>query len=425
MVRNLWLVINHDVRMVLQQWSFWLFSFIMPVILLFYFTYDAIQDSAPMEAVTSTGASTQSPPTLPKLGLVDEAKAIIRMPLGFPADLFTRYPNEAAAQSALEAGQISQYIHISTDYVSTGAVTVVTQNFRLLGSGEATGVAYGSNEAWVLEYLLNYNLIRNDGLLMALRNPTPGQLVEHHVLNPSTADAQNQPLMADIFRVVPFIFYFLLVLSGSYLLRSVVAEKENRTAEVLLLSLPPRDLMLGKILATSVVLTLQLLIWLGAAGLVFARNVANLQTTLLVLPAEFWLWAGLFLIFGYLLFSAVMAAAGALAPNAREGGQIIWALILPLMPTLMFASEFVEQPDSPLVLFLSLFPFSAPSAMVTRLAVGQVPVWQLSVSLAGLALTAWLFIYWAGRFFRADVLLSFAAFNWRRLVTDWRFSATP
>lgn len=120
-----------------------------------------------------------------------------------------------------------------------------------------------------------------------------------------------------------------------------------------------------------------------------------------------------------------MAAAGALAPNAREGGQIIWALILPLMPTLMFASEFVEQPDSPLVLFLSLFPFSAPSAMVTRLAVGQVPVWQLSVSLAGLALTAWLFIYWAGRFFRADVLLSFAAFNWRRLVTDWRFSATP
>jgi hypothetical protein len=62
----------------------------------------------------------------------------------------------------------------------------------------------------------------------------------------------------------------------------------------------------------------------------------------------------------------------------------------------------------------------APNATVTRLAAGDVPFWQIAASVAGLALTAWLFIAWAARFFRADTLLSFAAFNWRRLLTERR-----
>jgi ABC-2 type transport system permease protein len=90
------------------------------------------------------------------------------------------------------------------------------------------------------------------------------------------------------------------------------------------------------------------------------------------------------------------------------------------MPTLMFGPAFVEDPSSVLPVVLSLFPFSAPSAMVTRLAVAQVPLWQILLSLAGLALTAYLFIVFAARFFRADNLLSFESFNWRRLATGWR-----
>jgi ABC-2 type transport system permease protein len=86
----------------------------------------------------------------------------------------------------------------------------------------------------------------------------------------------------------------------------------------------------------------------------------------------------------------------------------------------MFSQLFVEEPNHPLTLVLSLFPFSAPSAMLTRLAVGEVPLWQVIVSLAGLALTTYLMVVLAGRFFRAGNLLSNAPFNWRRLATDWR-----
>lgn len=422
MLRSLWLIVKHDVGVILGQPTFWLFSFIMPAILLVYLSYDTVRgagqtgaDSAPTEPPAEVRAA------LPDIGLVDDAGLITRTPPGLPPDWPRRYRDQAAARAALEAGEIDQYVHLPADYLATGQVTVYDQDFQLLSSGEGMGVGYGSAQAWRLEYLVNYNLTGDAALLAQLRDPTPGALAVRHVVSPAPeAEAPASPLAGWVSSLVPFIFYFLLVLSGSYLLRSVVAEKENRTAEMLLLSLPPRDLMLGKILAMSVVMLVQLLIWAGGAALVLSRGAGLLPAAGLTFPPGFWFWAVVFLLLGYLLYASVMAAAGALAPNAREGGQVIWLLILPLMPTMMFSSDFVEQPDGPLTLFLSLFPFSAPSAMVTRLAVGPVPLWQIGVSLAGLALTTWLFIVWAGRFFRADHLLSFTSFNWRRLLTDWR-----
>ncbi|MFN2166850.1 MAG: ABC transporter permease, partial [Anaerolineae bacterium] len=90
------------------------------------------------------------------------------------------------------------------------------------------------------------------------------------------------------------------------------------------------------------------------------------------------------------------------------------------MPTLMFGRMFVQEPDHAMVLILSLFPFSAPSAMVTRLAVTTVPLWQILVSLAGVALTAYLFVSLSARFFQAGNLLSSTPFSWRRLLNGWR-----
>ncbi|MGC9334236.1 MAG: ABC transporter permease, partial [Anaerolineae bacterium] len=87
-----------------------------------------------------------------------------------------------------------------------------------------------------------------------------------------------------------------------------------------------------------------------------------------------------------------------------------------------FAQAFVDEPHGTLSLVLSLFPFSAPSAMVTRLAVATVPWWQVLLSLGGVAVTAYVFVVLAGRFFRAGNLLSQQAFSWRRMLTAWRNS---
>jgi ABC-2 type transport system permease protein len=203
-------------------------------------------------------------------------------------------------------------------------------------------------------------------------------------------------------------------------MRSVAAEKENRTAEVLLLSLDPRDLMVGKLLGLSIVALLQLSVWLGAGILIMDWGSEWLNVSAFSFSPTFFVWAFLFLVFGYLLYASVMAAGGAIAPNAREAGKVTFLLIVPLMPTLMFGSLFAEDPNGTFATALSLIPFSAPSAMVTRLAVADVPLWQPVVSLAGLAITAYVLVLLSARFFRADHLLSDAAFSWHRLATGWR-----
>jgi ABC-2 type transport system permease protein len=421
-MRNIWLVIKQEVVTTLKRPSFWIMTFLVPVLLLGVQVYSAIQDSdLDLGGADADKTEETSSIEMPVIGLVDEVELIAKMPAGFPPDLFRPYADEATARAALEADEIEQYVHIPADYVATGDVTVYDKNFQILASGENMGAAFHSTNEWMLGYLINLNLTGDEQLVSALRDPVPGAYAERHVINPPVETDESVRALAEVIaRVMPYMFYFILLVGSSYLLRSVADEKENRTVEVLLLSLHPRQLMTGKILGLSVVTLVQLGIWLGGGMLILNQGKALLDVSGFAFPPGFVVWAFLFLALGFLLFSSVMAAAGAIAPTAREGNQAIWLLMLPLMPTLMFSSLFVEEPNSPLVLVLSLFPFSAPSAMVTRLALGEVPLWQIMVSLAGLALTTYLMVVLAARFFRAGNLLSDASFSLRRLATEWR-----
>ncbi len=423
-MRNIWLVVKHDIGATFRQRSFWFLTLLMPVLLMALNAYYIIQDSSPRgtgsdaDKVETGSAELDS---MPAIGLVDEAGLIAQMPPGFPADLFVSFPDGAAARAALEGGEIEQYVQIPIDYIASGQVSVYDQNFQILQSGENMGVAFGSDSVWVLQYLIDYNLAGDEQLLRALGNPVPAPLAEFHAIHPLPETGRGDRALAEVVSsVMPYLYYFLLVMGSSYLMRSVVAEKENRTAEILLLSLHPREIMVGKILAMSVVTLVQVAIWVGGGILLLNRGADLLNVASFSFPPGFLVWAILFLVLGYLLYASVMAAAGAIAPNAREGAQVTWLLIIPLMPTLMFGSVFLEEPNGVLSTVLSLFPLSAPSAMVTRLAVADVPLWQVVASLAGLALTTYLTISLAARFFRADNLLSQDSFNWRRLATGWR-----
>ncbi len=421
-MRNIWLVIKHEVVTTLKRPSFWIMTFLMPVLLLGIQVYSAMQESdlslgsADADRAEETGAA-----EMPVIGLVDEAGLMAEIPTDFPPDQFRPYADEATARAALEADEIEQYVHIPADYIASGDVTVYDKNFQILASGENMGAAFHSVNEWMLAYLINLNLTGDAQLVNALRDPVPGDYAERHVINPPVETDEGVRALAEVVaRVMPYMFYFILLIGSSYLLRSVADEKENRTVEVLLLSLHPRQLMMGKILGLSAVTLVQLGVWFGGGVLILNRGKALLDVSAFTFPPGFVVWAFLFLALGFLLFASVMAAAGAIAPTAREGNQATWLLTLPLMPTLMFSSLFVEEPNSPLVLVLSLFPFSAPSAMVTRLAVGEVPLWQIMVSLAGLALTTYLMVVLAARFFRAGNLLSDTPFSLRRLATGWR-----
>ena len=419
MMRNIWLVIKHEIKTTLRQRSFWVMTFLMPALLIGINGYSAIQDESRNSGDDKETSAAQTAKA-PSVGLVDEAGLIAVVPEGIPPGMYVRFPDQASARAALQAGELDQYVHISADYVASGDVTVYDRNFQILmGGGE--GIGFGSAYEWTLDYLINANLTGDATLVAVLKNPTPGFLAERHVVNPPPETDENDEALARVVAgVIPYIFYFIALVGSGYLMRSVVAEKENRTAEVLLLSLHPRELMLGKVLGLSVVTTLQLAVWVGGGMLTLNRGADWMNVSQYTFPPGFLVWAALFMVLGFLLYASVMAAAGAVAPTAREGGQVTWLLVVPLMPTLMFSSAFFENPHGTLPLVLSLIPFSAPSAMVTRLAIADVPLWQPIVSLSGLALLTYLFVVLAGRFFRASNLLSQASFNWRRFATGWR-----
>ena len=419
-MRNIWLVIKHDIRATLAKRSFWIFTLLVPALLVAVNAYLGVQGEDRDAGSSEAAKPALSPADLPPIGLVDEAGLISQLPPDLPPDLFVRFPDQAAARAALEAGQVAQYVYLPADHLATGRVTVYDQDFRLLSSGQDMGLAYGSNQEWVLRYIIDYNLVGDARLLARLQDPVPGSLTVRHALRPAVSEVQDQGLAELAARLIPLIYYALLVMGSGYLMRAVADEKENHTAEVLLLSLPPRQLMVGKMVAMSAIMGLQVVAWAGTGILAFNRGAELLNVARFAFPPGFLAWALLFLLLGYLLYSSILAAAGAIAPNAREAGSATVLLILPLLPTMLFASAFMEAPNGVLVVSLSLIPFSAPSAMVTRLAMTPVPLWQILVSLAGLALTAYLFVVLAARFFRADNLLSQDSFNWRRLATGWR-----
>lgn len=425
-MHNVGLVAKHAIQTILRKRSFWVLTFIMPAFLLFFQVYSAIKNSGTENDQNGPDSQTTKIETsadFSAIGLVDEAGIVTRMPAGFPENLFVRYPDQVTARSALETGQVEQYVFIPSDYLTSGKVTIYDREFQfqITSNRQDMGLAFNGSNEWVLNYLITYNLTGNEQISMALRNPTPGQLAEYHPIKPAQqTSAASQTLVMVVGQVVPYLFYFILLIGSGYLLQSVTAEKENRTVEILLLSVSPREIMAGKVFGLGVVILIQLLIWLGGGLITLQRSAAFMAVSSLHFPPSFFIWAVFYMILGYLTFGGIMAASGAIAPTAREGNQITYLLILPLLPTLMFASEFAENPHGVLPVILSLFPLSAPSAMVTRLALTEVPIWQILISLAGLAITAYLVITLAGRFFRADSLLSTASFSWRRMLTGWQ-----
>ena len=427
-MRNIGLVARNAILTTMRTRSFWVMTFVVPLIFIVYMAFTALRDTGaidqPAEAENQASQPVGVSTAMPVMGLVDSQGSLAQLPADFPDSFFNRYSDLEAAKLALDAGEIDQLVYIPPGYLASGRVEIYTMGFQVTSSAAESGLTFSGPNAWVLDYLLNYNLVGSEALSAALKNPTPGIEATYHALQPIQPVEPGDYALANVVgMIVPFIFYFVLVMSGSYLLQSVSKEKENRTAEVILVSVSPRQFMVGKLLGLGVISFIQLLVWLGGSSLTLRQSASFLNLAMLEFSPSFYLWALLYLLGGYLMFGSIMAAAGALAPTAREGNQVIWLLIVPMMPTLMFTSEFATDPNGALPLVLSLFPLSAPSAMVTRLAVAPVPAWQLGLSLAGVGLTAWVVVTLAGRFFRADHLLSDTAFTWTRLLKGWRKSS--
>ncbi len=240
-----------------------------------------------------------------------------------------------------------------------------------------------------------------------------------------------------------FLIYLSLLIYGSQVMRGVIEEKVSRVVEVIISSVKPFQLMLGKIIGIGLVGLTQFFLWIvisislyTAVLPVIMKEFGNKTELANGMPDKmkasqvlaesgsgdnefvsliqdiggmkiaFTIGCFLFyFLFGYLLYSAIFAAVGSAVDNETETQQFVFPITMPLIFTFMLAQTFIiNNPDSNLAIWMSMIPFTAPIAMMIRIPFG-VPMSQIALSMAFMVL-GFLFTTWAaGRIYRVGILM--------------------
>ncbi len=330
-------------------------------------------------------------------GYIDQAGIIKELPEWITEDHLVEFNSIEEARQAITSGEITGYFIVFEDYLDSGEITYVTEEFSPMTGMETTSV---------FETVIEYNLLGADqARYETYLNPIQ---VEYVNLSPEETSQDDDNMFA--FYVpygVTMLFYIVIITSASLMMNSVAKEKENRVMEILMSSIKPNQLLAGKILGLGLVGLVQMVVWLGSAFVMLrlGGTTLNIPPNLQLPPAILY-WGIPFFILGYLLYAAIMAGVGALVPNIKEASQATFIIILPILIPLVLVSAIIESPDAALPTILSLIPFTAPNTIMTRIAVTQVPIWQILLSLGLLIITVILIIRAVAGMFRASILLT-------------------
>jgi ABC-2 type transport system permease protein len=313
------------------------------------------------------------------------------------------FETEAAARSALDAGQIQAYFVLPAGYLSTGRLSVVH-----LGALKDPARQQFYN-------FLTANLLRNTDPVIANRLVKGAEII---VQSPdgSRSISSNNWFNVLVPMVAGIAFIIAMFSTGGYLMQAVVEEKENRTMEVIITSVSPNQFMAGKIIGDTAIGLTQIFLWLLfiVIPILALRNTMSFLRGIQIAPQTLLLMV--FVMFpAFILVSALMAAIGATVSEAREGQQMVSMLSLPIWIPYMLAGSLMGNPNSPLALGLSLFPLTAPLTMLMRDGLTILPAWQIALSALIQVLCAAGAIWLAGRAFRLGMLRYGKRLKWREV----------
>ncbi len=232
--------------------------------------------------------------------------------------------------------------------------------------------------------------------------------------------------------VMMYAVFMFIIIYGVRVMRSVLEEKNNRVVEIIISSVKPFELMMGKILGVTFVALTQFLVWITMAvlGALFLNTgLGSLQQQLpgageeavaqldlrqmageisgILLDMNVPVVIGVFIVFfllGYIFYSSMYAAIGSAVDNETETQQFTLFAIIPLMLGMYGSITIMNNPEGPLGFWLSMIPFTSPVAMIARIPFG-VPMSQILLS-AGLLLASTLFmVFLAGKVYRIGILM--------------------
>jgi ABC-2 type transport system permease protein len=216
-------------------------------------------------------------------------------------------------------------------------------------------------------------------------------------LEPTTRERTEREELALIALLVLFMS---IAFYGGFLLVGVVEEKSSRVVEVLLSRLRPAELLAGKILGIGLVGLAQLALVAGAAlvALRFGENPSASTTPSTIAWVVFWF------VMGYGFYAVLYATAGSLVSRQEEAQSIQFPISAALIVTYLAAMEAARSPDGAVSVIASLFPPTAPMVMIARIAQGDVPWWQIVLSVSLMVVTVYGMVLLAGRIYAGAVL---------------------
>ncbi|MCL4393616.1 MAG: ABC transporter permease [Chloroflexi bacterium] len=343
--------------------------------------------------------SSQFKPEEKQVGVVDQSRLFTPIPSAYAKE-FVVFSDEETAKRALLSNEIGVYVVIPADYIATGKVTSYTKG----GLDNLARLDSSDLDAFLVNGLLAGKV--DPAYLKRASNPTN--------LSPVTLDDKGNPSKSGGFSVVagfvaPYVFSLLLFVavfsSSSYLLRSVADEKETRVIEIVLSSVSPTELLAGKVIGLGALGLTQVGIWLASTFALSGGLGAMVAGAVLVLNPGSFVLAVVYFVLGYVLFGTLMATAGALGSNPRESQQIAGIFSFTAAVPWFIAGALFANPNAPIARVLSVFPLTAPTTMMLRLPLGDVPPIDVAASLIVLLVSIPLALWGGARVFRIGLLM--------------------
>lgn len=303
---------------------------------------------------------------------------------------------------------------VSVESEITGQINKIIENEKLK--------AYDIEN---LDQILNE--VKTSVTLQTLRTDSTGE----------EGESQSAAISSAIGTMLNFLLYMFLLMYGSLVMNSIIEEKNNRVLEIVVSSINPKSLMLGKIVGVGLVALTQIVVWVvimfGISTLLLpalipadmmaeaqAINAGTADLAAVTMDTDMALALGmftnigfvmkimgllmLFLIGGYLIYASIFAAIGASVDNIQDASQLQTIGIIPIFIGLFASLAVIADPNSTFAMIMSLIPFTSPMVMMARVPF-DVPTWQIVVSLALLFVTIIFMIWVAAKIYRIGIFM--------------------
>jgi ABC-2 type transport system permease protein len=405
-VRKVWLVVKREYLTRIKSKGFIIGTIIVPVLgvafcllIIFLVNYQPAQS---MRVVIVDNSGTLAQSVSSRL----DAKLDNGQPEFTVVEMIVRPAEPDAVQQDLRArinaGKLDAYLWIPQDLSQSFELHMQNPgNFGLHGS-----LSRAVSQAVISERLSERGVHLEDSREI-LRSPDLKLL---KVGETGEAEEKGQSIGIAIALVV--LLYTALLSYGIITMRSVLEEKTTRTMEVLVSVVRPFELLCGKILGVAAVAFTQFAIWMISIALLFSYGALATMSTGrgspmagVHVPISLIVYAAVYFVGGYFLYSSMFAAIGAASSNEQDAQQLQWLAMAPLVFCMVIYSVILNDPTSTVSVVLSEIPFFSPVLMALRISLRTPPGWQISLSLVLLFFATVGTMYASAKIYRVGILM--------------------